>query len=129
MLGVGGVFSQDQIKQLVSLVRNLKIGSTGAATPGGKTTFSGRVLPILQTKCQMCHNTSPKLGGWDATTYESVMTSGENSPVVVAGDVSKSLLAQLLQGTNGKFMPPAGALPSEDIQAILDWIAAGAQDD
>jgi hypothetical protein len=57
------------------------------------------------------------------------MTSGENSPVVIVGDVQKSLLAQLLQGTNGKFMPPMGALPQEEIQAILDWIATGAKND
>jgi hypothetical protein len=57
------------------------------------------------------------------------MTSGENAPVVVAGDVPKSLMAQLLQGTNGKFMPPLGALPQEEIQSILDWIAAGAKND
>jgi hypothetical protein len=57
------------------------------------------------------------------------MTSGDHAPVVTAGDVENSLLAQLLQGTNGKFMPPLGALPQEEIQAILDWIAGGAKND
>jgi mono/diheme cytochrome c family protein len=126
MLGVGGVFPQDQIKQLVSLVRALKAGSAGAG--GTESTFSGRVLPILQAKCQVCHNSSTKLGAFDVSSYETVMKGNDDGPVVVAGDVTKSLLAQLLQGTDGKYMPPAGALPSEDIQAILDWIAAGAQD-
>jgi hypothetical protein len=55
------------------------------------------------------------------------MTSGDHGPVIVAGDVQNSLLAQFLQGTNGKFMPPLGALPPEEIQAILDWIVAGAK--
>ncbi len=123
MIGIGGVFTDDQINQVVSLVRNLKPGVSQAPT------FSGQVLPILQTRCQMCHNSSTKLGDWDASSYESVMTSGENAPVVIAGDVQKSLLAQLLQGTNGKIMPPMGALPQEEIQAILDWIAAGAKND
>jgi cytochrome c5 len=43
--------------------------------------------------------------------------------------VQNSLLAHFLQGANGKFMPPLGALPQEEIQAILDWIAAGAKND
>ena len=129
MIGVGNVFSDDQIRQLVSLIRNLKPSEAGPDTPSSVSTFSAQVLPIFQAKCQGCHNTNTKLGGWDSTTYEAVMTSGENAPVVVAGDVPKSLMAQLLQGTNGKFMPPLGALPQEEIQSILDWIAAGAKND
>jgi cytochrome c5 len=82
----------------------------------------------LQQKCQLCHNSSIALGAFDASSYEAVMKGNDDGPVVVAGDVTKSLLAQVLQGANGKFMPPAGALPKEDIQVILDWIAAGAKD-
>lgn len=123
MIGVGELLSDEQINQLVSLIRNLKPGTNGVST------FSGQVLPILQAKCQVCHNSSTQLGGWDTTSYESVMTSGNNNPVIIAGDVQNSLLAQLLQGANGKFMPPLGALPQEEIQAILDWIATGAKND
>ena len=123
MIGVGEILSDDQINQLVDLIRNLKLGTTE------ESTFSGQVLPIFQAKCQACHNSSTQLGGWDATSYESVMISGNNNPVVIAGDVQNSLLAQLLQGANGKFMPPLGALPQEEIQTILDWIATGAKND
>ena len=126
MIGVGDVFSDDQIHQLVAFIRNLK-PATGTTTNG--ITCSGQVLPIFQAKCQGCHNADTKFGGWDASSYEAVMTSGENAPVVIAGDVQNSLLAQFLQGSNGKIMPPMGALPQEEIQAILDWIAAGAKND
>ncbi|HLO13807.1 MAG TPA: c-type cytochrome, partial [Anaerolineales bacterium] len=126
MIAWGDVLSPNQLQELVLYIRTLK---PGTGTPTGGSTFSGQVLPILQAKCQGCHNASTKLGGWDASSYESVTTSGENAPVVIAGDVQKSLLAQLLQGTNGKVMPPMGALPQEQIQAILDWIAAGANND
>jgi mono/diheme cytochrome c family protein len=126
MIGVGGVFSDDQINQLVIFIRSLK---PGTGTPTAGSTFSGQVLPVLQAKCQGCHNSDTKLGGWDASSYEAVMTTGDNGPVVIAGNVQKSLLAQFLQGTNGKTMPPLGALPQEEIQVILDWIAAGAKND
>jgi len=98
----------------------------GTETPTGGSAFSGQVLPILQAKCKGCHNTVIKLGGWDASSYESLMTTGDNGPVVIAGDVQNSLLAQLLRGANGKTMPLGGALPPEEIQAILGWIATGA---
>ncbi len=130
MIAWGEVLSPDQLQQLVQYIRTLKPsagGPEGTAAPT-VSSFSGQVFPILKAKCQMCHNSGTKLGGWDASSYESVMTSGENGPVVIAGDVTKSLMAQLIQGTNGKLMPPFGGLPQEEIQAILDWIAAGAKD-
>lgn len=123
MIGVGELLSDEQINQLVSLIRNLKPGTNGVST------FSGQVLPILQAKCQACHNSSTKLGGWDASSYESVITSRNNSPVIIAGDVQNSLLAQYLLGSNGKLMPPLGGMSQDDIQVILDWIAAGAEND
>ena len=55
------------------------------------------------------------------------MSSGKNAPVIIPSDVENSLLAQFLEGKNGKLMPPLGGLPQEEIQVILDWIAAGAE--
>lgn len=73
----------------------------------------------------MCHGV---LGGWDGTSYEAVINTGNNAPVVIPGDPENSLLAQKLLGTQteGAIMPPAGKLPDAEIQIILDWIAAGA---
>ncbi|MCK5317104.1 MAG: hypothetical protein KAJ55_04285, partial [Anaerolineales bacterium] len=70
------------------------------------------------------------LGGWDGTTYRSVMDSGDNSPVVIPGDPEGSLLGQKILGaqTEGTVMPPGGRMDAEDIQIILDWITAGALD-
>jgi hypothetical protein len=81
---------------------------------------------VFQSQCQGCHNASTKMGGWDASSYDSVMSSGDNGPVIVAGDLKASLLARLILGSDGKLMPPTGALPQEQILTILDWIAAGA---
>jgi mono/diheme cytochrome c family protein len=126
MIGIGDLFADEQISELVSLIRDLE---PGAPPSSSAPTFSGTVLPIFQAKCQMCHNATTSLGGWDSSAYQAVMTSGENAPVVIAGDSENSLLAQYIQGSGGKLMPPGGSLPQEEIQAILDWIAAGAADD
>ena len=73
----------------------------------------------------MCHGSS---GGWDGTSYETAINSGDNAPVLIPGDVDNSLLAQKLLGTQeeGSIMPPLGQLPDDQIQIILDWIAGGA---
>jgi mono/diheme cytochrome c family protein len=130
MIGTGGVFSDEQIKDLVALIGSLpaSTATTGApGTPAAEASFSGQVMPILQAQCQACHGASIKLGGWDMSSYDSIMTSGENSPVIIAGDAENSLLAQFIQGKGGKAMPPQGGMSPQDVQAILDWIAAGAR--
>jgi mono/diheme cytochrome c family protein len=142
----GGQLSTDEIDALVAFIRSWEANPPAdlppqappASTPtpvapaeqpssGTPGSFSEQVLPIFQAKCAMCHNAQTTLGGWDATSYESVMTSGANGPVVVAGDTANSILAQLILGKQG-LMPPSGQLPENELQSILYWIAAGAPD-
>ena len=84
-------------------------------------------MPILDNRCIDCHGTD---GGFDASTYELLMTSGDNGPGVTPGDPDGSLLIQKLLGTHeeGDVMPPPPLRPlNEDlIQLFIDWIAAGA---
>lgn len=125
MIAWGEILTADQIWQLVGFIRQLSIADT--VGPAGAPSFTTDVVPIFRAKCAACHGL---LGGWDASTYQSVMQTGDNKPVVIPGDVDNSLLAQKILGTHriGAIMPPAGALPRGELQTILDWIAAGALD-
>lgn len=130
MVAWGQVLSPSQLRELVGFIRTLSSApATAAPTASGPVSFSAQVEPILQAKCVACHNNQTKLGGWDATSYAGVMTSGTHAPVIKPGDVAGSLLAGKLTGTQGTLMPPSGALPAGELQIILDWIAAGAKDD
>jgi cytochrome c5 len=124
MIAWGEILSSDQIGQLVQFIRQL---GEAAPPPAAATmpTFMADVKPILDAKCRVCHGS---MGGWDASSFQSVMSTGDNGPVVVAGKPDQSLLAQKLQGTQtqGGVMPPGGKLPASEIKVILDWIAAGA---
>jgi mono/diheme cytochrome c family protein len=141
----GGPLSTDEIDALVAFIRSWETNPPADIPPVAPPaiiptpvasvqqpsdtprSFSEQVLPIFEAKCNVCHNSTKQFGGWDATSYDTVMSTGENAPVVIAGDIEKSLLAQLLQGSNGKVMPPLGGLSQEEIQAVLDWISAGAE--
>jgi hypothetical protein len=70
------------------------------------------------------------MGGWDGTSYEAVMTTGDNAPTVIPNDIENSILAQKIIGTHtyGTIMPPGGKMTNSEIQKILDWITAGAPD-
>jgi mono/diheme cytochrome c family protein len=131
MLAFGSILSESQIQGLVDLIRQFPVPQTSPhPTPTSQPitsnpTFNADILPIFQKSCVMCHGT---LGGWDSTTYQAVMTTGDHGPVVIPGDETNSLLAQKLLGTStiGGLMPPGGKLPDATIQIILDWIKAGA---
>jgi mono/diheme cytochrome c family protein len=144
MIAWGAILTSEQIQQLVDFIEQLPVDEavTPAETPSGEATaepteepaapevsFAGNVLPIFENRCIDCHGSD---GGWDSSSYESVMTTGDNAPVVIPGDVDGSLLAHKLLGTQeeGKEMPPPPIKPLTDemIQLILDWIAAGAPD-
>lgn len=127
MIAWGQIFTPDQLQQVVGYIRGLKpSGIETVGTPAAVPSFSGQILPLLASKCSVCHNNQTKLGGWDASDYSSVTTSGAEGPVIIPGDISKSVLAKKLLGAQGGVMPPSGALANDIIQTILDWISAGA---
>jgi mono/diheme cytochrome c family protein len=120
MIAWGQFLSSDQINQMVQYVRGLG-GMTTSATPS----FTVDVLPIFLVKCTGCHGT---MGGWEASNYTGVMTTGAHNPVVIPGNALNSLLVQKIQGTQqiGSLMPPSGKLSDTEIQIIIDWINTGA---
>ena len=125
MIAWGEVLSANQIDQIVEFLLSLPVSEGSAA---GEVSFAVQIVPALDTYCLACHNESFNQGGWLSDSYDNVINSGDNGPSVIAGDAENSLLAQLLLGTapSGKVMPPVSQMPDEIIQAILDWIEAGA---
>jgi mono/diheme cytochrome c family protein len=126
MIAWGKLLTADQITQLVKFIRGFS--PSAVVTPSaGVPTFAADVLPIFQAKCSACHGT---MGGWTATSYTSVITTGKHTPVIIFGDASESLLVLKLLGTQtiGSKMPPSGSLSDAEIQIIMDWIDAGALD-
>jgi mono/diheme cytochrome c family protein len=126
MIAWGQVLNSDQINQLVKFIRGLR-KEQAATTESNAGVYVSTIQPIFESECTGCHGT---LGGWDASSYSSVMTTGEHGPVIIPGDPEKSLLAQKIQGTqkDGTSMPPGGKLTADQIQVILDWIKAGAKE-
>jgi menaquinol-cytochrome c reductase cytochrome b/c subunit len=120
MIAWGEVLTQTQIEGLVTHIRGF-----GEPTGPGAPRYTVDVLPIFEIRCVACHGTA---GGWDATTWEAAVGSGDNAPVVIPGDPANSILAQMMLGTHpeGVLMPPDGKLPDALVQLVVDWIEGGA---
>ena len=121
MIAWGEVLTTDQIEELVEHIRSL--GGRSAA----KTILYARdIAPIFQASCSACHGS---IGGWDASTMQLVIESGDSGPAVIPGDPDGSNLIRSLRGQGMQKMPPAGDLSDAQIELIEQWIAGGATDE
>ncbi len=139
MIAWGEILSADQINELVEFILSLPVqepieapadsGETQEQPVPAVPSFALNILPLFDRRCNICHEEDAE-GGWNGTSYEAVMTSGDNAPVIIPGDTENSLLALKLLNlqTEGDKMPPKRDLTEDEIQLILDWIAAGAPD-
>ena len=87
--------------------------------------FADVVQPILEARCNSCHNSNKKKGGLMMTSFASLMEGGKHGEIVEAGkDPSDSELIYrvTLPEEDEDFMPPEGKKPlTEDQIAILEW--------
>ncbi|MEJ7607456.1 MAG: DUF1549 domain-containing protein [Bryobacteraceae bacterium] len=89
--------------------------------------FEMRVRPVLAKNCFACH-TSTALGNFKMVSAESIRKGGNSGPAVVPGNPEDSLLFQAVTHKHPKLrMPPQGQLNPEEIAALREWIARGAE--
>ncbi len=89
--------------------------------------FAKDIAPIIQTNCLSCHGAGGD-GGWSASSYELMMNTGKNKPVIVPGNPDESLMIQKVTGKEkiGASMPLFGMLAPKEVDLLIRWVAAGA---
>ena len=138
-LKYGGALTDPEIKAIVDFMQAWYVppeaeGAGGEADVAAlaaitNPSFSKDVKPILDKRCASCHGTRKK-GGYSVADYDLVMKSGDNAPVIVAGDAANSILVKMLRGIKteaGGQMPPSRPLKEEQIKLIERWVDQGAQ--
>lgn len=95
-----------------------------------KLVFEHVILPILEAKCNQCHNEDKSKGDLRMDTYELAMQGGENGANFVAGKPAESLTIQRidLPEDDDEHMPPEGKaqLTPEETTLIRWWVQQGA---
>jgi mono/diheme cytochrome c family protein len=93
----------------------------------GNALFTNKVKPIFDAQCVRCHNATTAHGGLRIDSREDLLTGGKHGPAIVPGEPENSLLyTAVLQTTDLKMPPHQDQLKPEELQAISDWIKAGA---
>jgi hypothetical protein len=97
---------------------------SGGSAAGGAVSFSADVLPIFQSRCASCHGSGRVSAGLDLSSYASVMAGSQKGADVVPGDPNASRLVQMV--VQGKMPKRGPQLLGSQVQAISDWVKAGA---
>jgi len=96
-----------------------------------RVVYTDFVAPILDAKCNKCHDANKTKGDLRMDTYEKLIAGAEGSdfPTVVPGnaDGSELIVRVTLPEDDIDFMPPKGdPLTSEEMELISLWIQSGA---
>lgn len=88
----------------------------------GVQSFSwlGQFEGLFRDRCGTCHGFTA-LSGLSLASYEEALEGGDRGPAIVPGDPEASVLTDVQQPGDHP-----GQLTNEELQAVIDWIAAGA---
>lgn len=86
------------------------------------------VKPLLQRRCVACHGALRQEGGLRLDAVQFLRKGGDTGPGVNPGMVDGSLLIAAVLGLGDVSRMPAEAepLPTEEIEILKRWVAAGA---
>jgi len=103
---------------------------SSCALAAAAPSFTRDIRPILQKRCQGCHQPASKASDLDLTTFAALARGGKRGPAYVAGKPDESLTLRYINGAIQPRMPLGQPeLPAEEVKQIREWIADGAKDD
>jgi mono/diheme cytochrome c family protein len=139
----GGVLSPTEIDALVAFMRytwddraELPAGALSSIPVLASTevpSWDVHIQPLTKKYCVSCHQAGKTNNNYLMTSYDEVLSSGDNAPVVAAGDPD-SLMLHLINGQTGvdpktgttiRQMPPTKLLERQYIDMLTRWVLAG----
>ena len=145
--GNGGELSRGDIQSIVTFMRYTwddrvqmpaEVAQAGAIPtlgPNEVPSYTVHIEPIVKRYCVSCHRSGKKNNNFLMTSYEEIMSTGDNHPNnIIPGDPN-SILLRVIQREDLKDlaspvgpMPPTKELPQEIIDIFTRWVLAGAPD-
>jgi mono/diheme cytochrome c family protein len=143
----GGELSPSEIDYIVTYIRytwddraELPADAVIASVPdllaGEVPSYEVHISALVKRYCVSCHRAGKDNNNYLMTTYEEILTTGDNTPVITAGD-ENSLLLTLIHGTEVtdpntgdviRAMPTNKALDQKYIDMLALWVMNGMPD-
>jgi mono/diheme cytochrome c family protein len=139
----GGELSPSDIDYLVTFMRYSwdnrvempagAVSSIPELQPGEVPSWDVHISALTKRYCLSCHRPGKENNNYLMTSYDEMLNSGDNAPVIAAGD-PKSLLLQLINGHEGidpktnktiRQMPVNKLLNQKYIDMLTLWIMNG----
>jgi mono/diheme cytochrome c family protein len=139
----GGALSPTDIDNIVTFMRYSwddrstlpagAISSIPALAANEVPSWDVHIQPLTKKYCVSCHQAGKQNNNYLMTSYDDMLNSGDNAPVMTAGD-PQSLLILLINGHEGKDpktgavirqMPPTRLLDPQYIDMLTRWVLAG----
>jgi mono/diheme cytochrome c family protein len=137
----GGELSVSEIEQIVAFMRYTwddraelpaEVASANALPtlgPGETPSYEQHIAPLVKRYCASCHRAGKKNNNYLMGSYEEMLTSGDNAPSLVAGDLNSLLIRMVVNREEipdiGSAMPPTKALKPELMEIFTRWVLAG----
>ncbi len=91
------------------------------------------IRPVLQAKCQGCHQPAKSKSGYIMTDVASLIKGGETDTAIIPGKPEESYLMELIvtqEGEKRPEMPPKDEpLTDYEVKLVKKWATQGAKDD
>ncbi|HEX3703576.1 MAG TPA: DUF1549 domain-containing protein, partial [Vicinamibacterales bacterium] len=87
--------------------------------------FEANIRPVLAANCYDCH-TEEQLGGLRLDSRDGLLKGGKSGPAIVPGEPDRSLMIQAVRQSGALKMPKGGRLKPEEVDALIEWVRAGA---
>jgi mono/diheme cytochrome c family protein len=142
-LAYGGELTLSQIDYIVTFMRYMwddrfeapKIKPLFPPLAEGEVpSYDVHIAPIVKRYCISCHRAGKDNNNYLMTTYDEILTTGDNKPLIVAGDPN-SILLKVIQGQEIKdpqtgevtirSMPPNQTLKPDVVDVWVRWIMNG----
>jgi WD40 repeat protein len=111
-----------------SLLSFVSVSRISAEAP---VSYHRQIRPILQRRCQGCHQPARPRGGLVLTRFDHLAAGGDGGAPWVAGRPEDSRLLKHLRGAEGFARMPEGEppLPAGQVELFAAWVRQGARDD
>ena len=139
----GGALSPSEIDYIVTYLRYTwddrsvippgAISTIPELVAGEVPSWDVHIQPLVKRYCVSCHRAGKQNNNYLETSYQEMLTSGDNAPVIAAGD-PESLILKLINGQEGtdpvtgktiRQMPPTKLLDPKYVDMLTRWVMAG----